>query len=145
MYTNIPKNTYEDGPNGPVIHKANIITPLVTDSNEYQLEEKSRLERNQMVGLWATKPGALVKGNLRQLNTPVWESAYLTIVVEQTQVLEKIPFEHIRKANENGLPYMISLPGRVNLSESKITVADSANIPANVVIEFQADFVKTRR
>ncbi|MEO0733390.1 MAG: hypothetical protein AAFZ52_11185 [Bacteroidota bacterium] len=145
MYPNIPRNSFQEGGNGPAIYNANIIVGLEAAIQTYQLKERTRLERNHAVGLWVPEPATLVLPGRTQLAEALFKTATLTLQIDQTEVREKIYFWHVLLANRNGLPYELSLPGVINLSESEINVMDNANIPADTVLEFQVDFVKKPR
>ncbi|MEM9527561.1 MAG: hypothetical protein AAGA31_13185 [Bacteroidota bacterium] len=145
MYPNIPRNTFEEGGNGPAIYNANIIVPLKAGIQTYQLKERTRVERNHAMGLRVTKPGTLILPGRRQVNTPLFETAKLTLQIDQTEVMEVIYFWQILQANLQGHAYELSLPGVINLSESKIEVIDNAAIPEDTFLEFQVEFVKKAR
>jgi len=145
MHYNIKPGIFLEGANGPVLFMANVQTALVTDQREYQLEERSTLEKNHMVGLYVTKAGTVLESGKTQASGAVLQSAHLTFRVGTTDIMQRVYLHHIQAANDNGRPYIVSLPEAVNLRESKLEVMDDANIGANTVIEFQAVYVKQAR
>lgn len=134
-----------EGANGPVLFLANVLTSLVADQREYQLEERSTLEKNHMVGLYVTKPGTVLESGKTQATGSAFQSAHLTFRVGTTDIMKRVYLHQIQAANDNGRPYLVSLPEAVNLRESVLQVMDDSNIAANTVIEFQAVYVKTAR
>lgn len=145
MYANLKPGMFIEGANGPATFQANVQVPLVTDEREYQLEERSVLEKNDMIGLYVTKPGTVVETGKTQANGSVFDSAALTLRIGTTDIMRRVYLHQILAANEAGCPFEVSLPGPINLRESVLEVRDDANIVANTVIEFQVVYVKKGR
>jgi len=124
---------------------ANVQTVLKTDEREYQLEEKSTLERNHMVGLYVTEPGTVLESGKTQATGSVFNSAHLTLRVGTDEIVRRLYLHQILAANRQGRPYPVSLPTSINLRESDLKVMDDGNIVANTVLEFQAVYVKKAR
>lgn len=134
-----------EGANGPALFQANVQVALQADEREYQLEERSVLERNHMIGLYVTKPGTVVETGKTQASGAVFDSASITLRIGTTEIMRRIYFHHILAANEAGCPYEVSLPDSVNLRESVLEIRDDGNIQANTVLEFQVVYVKKTR
>jgi hypothetical protein len=145
MVYNIKAGVYEEAAAGPVIYMTNVQVLLALNQREYQLEERSTLERNHMVGLYVTKPGTVLESGKTQAAGSVLDSAHLTLRVGTTDVVRRLYLHQIRAANDQGRPYLVSLPDAINLRESTLEVMDDANIVANTVIEFQAAYVRKIR
>lgn len=124
------------------MYRTNITVPVTAGQREYQLEENSPLERNILVGLWVTEQGVKTGDNTTQVVTAIFNSAALTIRVQESDVVKKVYAHQIKAANDQGLPFYVFLPGRINLSESKLEIFNNAGILANDVFEFQAEYVK---
>jgi len=131
-----------ESPSGPVTYKANVSVDLVANQQEYQIEERSPIERNFMVGLWVTKQGVATGINTTQAATAILDSIAITIRVEESDVVRKIYVHQIQAANDFGKPFYVTLPGPVNLSESKVECFNNSGIGANTVFEFQIDYLK---
>lgn len=145
MFHNIKPGIFLEGANGPVLFQANVQVSLVANQRDYQLEERSTLENNHMVGLYVTKPGTKLESGKTQATGPVFDSAHLTFRVGTTDIMRRLYLHQILAANEAGCPFEISLPEAVNLRESTLQVMDEVTIAANTVIEFQAVYVKKAR
>lgn len=145
MYHNVKPGLFMEGANGPVNFQANIQVSLVPNQREYQLEERSTLENNHMVGLFVTLPGTVVETGKTQAAGAVFNSAHLTFRVGTTDITRRLYLHQILAANESGCPFEISLPDAINLRESTLHVMDDGNIAANTVIEFQAVYLKKGR
>lgn len=141
MYDNIRSGVFLEGPNGAARYRTSITIPLFANVREYQLEERSTIENNQIVGLWVTKPTTVIEGNKTIATGSVFDSAFLTLRVGTSDVMRKVYLHQILAVNNAGKPYEVSIPGRINLVESMLTVLDDENIQANTAIEFQVDFV----
>lgn len=144
MYYNIQRGAFLEGANGPVLFQANIQVALKSDQREYQLEERSTLEKNFMVGLYVTEPGTVLESGKTQAAGSAFKSAHLTFRVGTTDISRRLYLQQILNANQNGFPFLVSFPEAVNLRESILEVMDDANIAANTVIEFQAVYVKAK-
>lgn len=136
------KGRYQEGPTGPVVYRTNITVPVTANQREYNLEENSPLERNILVGLWVTEQGVKTGDNTTQVVTAIFNSCALTLRVQESDVVKKIYAHQIKAANDQGNPFYVYLPGRINLSESKLEIYNNAGILANDVFEFQAEYVK---
>lgn len=134
-----------EGANGPVTFQANVQVALVPDQREYQLEERSTLEQNHMVGLYVTKPGTKLESGKTQADGDVFDSAHLTFRVGTTDIMRRVYLRQILNANEAGCPFEVSLPDAINLRESILQVMDEGNIAAGTVVEFQAVYLKNAR
>ncbi|MFT6001232.1 MAG: hypothetical protein ACI81P_003701 [Neolewinella sp.] len=145
MFPNIKPGLFLEGANGPVLFQANVQVALVTDQREYQLEERSTLENNHMIGLYVTKPGTKLESGKTQASGSVFDSVHLTFRVGTTDIMRRVYLHQVQAANESGCPFEISLPEAINLRESKLEVMDEGNIAANTAIEFQAVYVKKLR
>jgi hypothetical protein len=145
MFPNIKPGLFLEGANGPVLFQANVQVALVADQREYQLEERSTLEQNHMVGLYVTKPGTKLESGKTQATGAAFDSAHLTFRVGTTDIMRRVYFHQILAANESGCPFEISLPDAINLRESSLDVMAEGDIIANTVIEFQAVYVKKAR
>lgn len=145
IYNHLKGKGYQEKGTGPVIYRTNISVPITANVREYQLEEKSRLERNILVGLWVTPAGTEVSETDTQAAGSIFNSAALTIRSDELAVNEKIYLSQIYLANQQGRPYYISLPTSINLSESKLEVFDNSGIASDTVIEFQAEYVKVAK
>lgn len=141
MYDNIRKGVFLEGPNGPARYRTNIVVPLTENVREYQLEERATIENNFLVGIWVTKPGTVIEGGKTTASGAVLDSAFLTLRVGTSDVMRKVYLHQILAVNEAGFPYEVSIPGRVNLVESYLSVTNDASIVADTAIEFQVDFV----
>lgn len=141
VYNHLKGKGFEEGPSGVVIQSANISIPITTGTREYPLEERSSVERNFLVGFWVTAAGAKTGELTTQAAGTIFNGVALNLRVEQT-VIAKIYAHQIQKANDQGRPYYVHLPGRVNLSETTIEVNDNAGIAANTVFEFQAEYAQ---
>jgi hypothetical protein len=145
MFPNIKPGLFLEGANGPVLFQANVQVALTPDQRDYQLEERSTLEQNHMVGLYVTLPGTLLESGKTQASGSVFNSAHLTFRVGTTDIVRRLYLHQILAANESGCPFEVSLPNAINLRESTLEVMDEGNIAANTVIEFQAVYVKKGR
>lgn len=139
-YLHLNNKPVEKGILGPVVRRANIKIILAAGTSTYQIEQKSKVERAYMVGIWATLPGAQVDATRTNAAGSIFNSAYLVLMVRSDEQSEKIPFEQIRLANAQGKPYYLNMKDAVNLSESSVEIPDNSGIAANTVLEFQIDF-----
>ncbi len=147
FYSHLDKSLFHSGPSGVIVRSADIIVDLSTGKSDYALREKSNVERNNLVGLWVNAPQATPQPATETqtiVSRPVFNAAYLTLRVETNEVIERIPLRRIEECNLQGKPYYVSIGEKVNLSESKIYIANSASITANEVIELTADYVIPR-
>ncbi len=145
FYKNLPP-VFKQGPTGIQIFQTNILVNLVTDQSEYQLEEKSSVERNFAVGLWVNDPeGTPQKATPTKTITSsaVFNSAYLVIRRDEQDHYRKLYLRDIKRVNDQGEPYYLSIGERINLSESLLYVNNSSAIGNDEVIEFAVDYVKT--
>lgn len=136
---------FQETPAGVVIYKANVTVPVAAGQRLYKLEENSSIERNYIVGLWLTEPGANTGESTIQLDATRLNSAALILRVEETDVAKKIPLSHIKACNDQGTPYYVSLNGRINFSESTLVLNNNAGIAVGTVVEIQIDYPKLRR
>lgn len=127
---------------GPQVRQESITMKLTADVAQYDIEEKSNVERNLLVGLWVYPAGRKIDQTYSSPTAAVLESAQLRLRHQTTDIYSNIPLEHVLRCNEQGRPYYVSLPGSVNLSDSSLYVADSGSIGANTAIRLQADFIK---
>lgn len=141
-YLHLRGKGYQEKGTGPVIYRTNITVPITANVREYQFEEKSRLEKNVLVGLWVTPAGSKTGENTTQAASTIFNSATITLRSDDASVNEKIYLSQIYLANSQGRPFYISLPTSINLSESTLEVFDNSGIAANTVVEIQADYVK---
>ncbi|MEM1215499.1 MAG: hypothetical protein AAGJ82_07435, partial [Bacteroidota bacterium] len=99
-------NRVETNPLGQaIVRRVNIKVPLEANKSTYAIEENSPLERNFPLGLWVTKPGTKVNQNKTQVAGAIFDSAYIILRNQETNILTKLPFEQVRLANEQGLPF----------------------------------------
>lgn len=141
MYPDIKPNTYLAGPNGPAIRHAGFKIPLEADKRDYEIEEKTTLERNILVGVWVVPPGTVIGTNLTVPAAAVFNSAFLNLRVGSTDVVERLYLQHVLAKNLQGEPYELSIPQKINLTESSLQVMNEAAIEANTALEIQFDFV----
>jgi len=141
-YIHLRGKGFQEGPAGPVIYRANVMVPLTANVQDYQVEENSPIERNYLVGLWVTDPAVSVSGGNSVAASTIFNSIALTFRVEESDVVRKVYAHQIKKANDNGKPYYLFLPGRINLSETTIECFNNSSIPASTVFEFQAEYAK---
>lgn len=142
FYPHLRGRGFKETSTGPVIYKGNISIALKAGQTEYSIEEKSPIERNYLVGLWITPVGAKTGASTTQVTQAILDSIVLIFRVDDSDVYRKLPLGQVLKCNDNGRPFYVSLPGRVNLSESMIKVFDNAAIVAGTVLEFQVDYAK---
>lgn len=145
VFKNLQPGLYEEGTNGPTTYQANVQVKLETDEREYQLEERSVLEKNAMLALYVTDPGTVVETGKTQADGSVFKSACLVLRSGTTEVVARLYLQHILYANQRGLPFEISLPSAVNLRESVLEVRDEGAITDNKVIEFQVYYARRAR
>lgn len=126
----------------PVVRRVNLKVPVTDGVSTYMIEENSPIERNYPLGLWVTKAGVKIDQTKTQIATAQLDAAFIILRNQEANILSKLPFEHVRLANEQGRPYPVYFPGPINLSESTIELPESTGIAANTVLEFQIDYIK---
>lgn len=141
-YSQLANKGFQRGRAGAIVYQANISVNLEANKPDYNLEENSPVERNTVVGLWVTEPGAKTSQSKTQAAGAIFNSAVLIVRVEESDVIKKLYFHQVKKANDQGHPFYLSLPGNINLSESKVEVYDNSGIAADTVLEFQVNYVK---
>lgn len=144
LYPHLRSRGVEEGVAGPIIFKANLKIEVEANKRVYKLEENSPVERAYMVGLHVTKAGTIVDETKTQAAGAIFDSAYLEIMVNTTKVLMNLYLHQVAYANEQGRPYYLYLPGRINLSESSLIVPKNDTIAANTVFELQVDYAKPK-
>lgn len=144
LYQHLRSRGVAEGVAGPVIYKANLIIPISANVSKYKVEENSPIERAFLVGLYVTDPGVQVDETNTQATGDIFNSAYLEIMVNTLKVVTNLYLHQIKKANDQGRPYYLYLPGRINLSESRLIVPKNDTIAANTVIELQTDYAKPK-
>lgn len=125
-----------------------IYVALTTNQQDYELEEKSSVERNIAVGLWVDEPASTaqkVTSSGTIADADVFNSAQLTLRRDDQEVLKRIPLRQIQKANDQGHPYWIEIGESINLSESFIEVFNSAGISAGEILVIRVDYLKRAR
>ncbi|MEM6379061.1 MAG: hypothetical protein AAF705_12670 [Bacteroidota bacterium] len=138
---------FESGQTGIKVNQASIIIPLKANQSEYNIEERSSVENNHVVGIYVTAPEATPQKISLSKTLPaaeIWNSIVLELRKDQEVVLERIPFTDIKKANDNGKPYYVQLGGKVNLSESKVLAFKNDTIVDGTAVDIRFDFVKLK-
>lgn len=142
IYSHLIGKGFSEGPAGPIVFRQNVEIPLTANQQEYKIEENSPVESNIMVGLWVTEAGAKTSSTYTQATGDIFNGLVLELQNQQQIVLKKIPATHIKKANDQGRPFYVYLPGPVNLSESTVSAYKNDTIAANTVFEFQVEYAK---
>lgn len=142
MYNQIPNKAFQQGANGPVRYRENIIIPIRANVYENKLEERSSVERNHVVGLYVTPAGIKLRNGVTIAASGIFNSCFLQIRQGTDTILDRIYLSQILAANAQGLPFEVSLKGPINLSDSKLVVQDAPNVQSNTAIEIQVEYVK---
>lgn len=127
----------------------NIPISLTANKSDYQLEESSRIERNYVIGIAVNSPTntatarASATESLTALN--VVESGKIFLQVNSEVIIDGLPLADILKANNNGLWYDLHIGERVNLSDSKVYIANNSAIQANDRIELSFLYAKPKK
>ncbi len=146
---NLSVGIFEKGLAGVRGYIKNIPIPLAAGKSEYQLEEKSQLEKNYVIGLAVNSPSNTATArasNTAQLPAlSIIESAKITIRTGDTVVVDNLPIADVLKSNANGYWYDLHISDRVTLSESKVYISNDAAIQANDQLELTFLYVKPKK
>jgi len=146
---NLSRGIFEEGLTGIKGYVKNIPINLVANQSDYQLEESSRIERNYVIGLAVNSPTdtATARASATQQLTAksIVESAKLYLQIESNVIIDGLPLADVLKANANGFWYDLHIGDRVNLSDSKVYVANNGAIQENDRIELTFLYAKPKR
>lgn len=144
FYDHLPAGKFRSGDLGLIQSSSKSIIPIEAGKKTHKIREKSSAERNFVVGLWIDAPEDNAQ-NLDEefvvLNRTAFNSSYLSLRVDQTDVYEQISLLHIELCNRQGKPYYVELGKRINLADSKIECMDKDAIQANEAVGIRFDYV----
>lgn len=137
---------YEETASGVKVYCAKFTQKLVNGQDKYEFGKNLiRLDKHPVVAIAVNAPNiALQKSNVNNeviAANERFQSTYLTLRDETDVLLDEMPLSIIQKSVDNGRPFHVNA-GRINVTESSITVADAANIVANEVIELHFFYAK---
>ena len=145
LYNHLRGKGFVETQLGPVIWSSNIIVEIQANKDDYKLEENSPVERQFAAGLRVTEPGAIVSQTKTNAAGDIHNSAYFILRVDTDVVIGKLYLHQILRDNNNGRPFYLLLPGRINLSESSLIIPKNDTIAADTVIEFQVEYAKLKK
>lgn len=121
-----------------------LVIPLKQGKSKYKLEERSPIEDNYPVAITTTiGDGTKLHDEYILAEPEVFNNAYVTFKEGQTDILERIPFEHIWYAVLNGKEKMLR-SGRVYLSNSFVDVMNSGAIQPNTALILQVYYANPK-
>lgn len=128
----------------PQIYKKLFTVPLTANVLEYPLAEKSLIEDRYVVGIWLQpsqyNSAAVDPAQSGQIPAAaVMNTGVLKLQKDQT-IIAEIPFVDILRANDNGMPYFVSID-KIQMSDSKIVIYGNSSINANDYVAFTFDFL----
>lgn len=126
------------------MNSAKAIIPIKEGKRINKVREQSSAERNFVVGVWVDAPTDApqkLDENYEVLTRAAFDSAYLSLRINTTDVYEQVSLRHIEQCNAQGKPYYVQLPKRINLSDSKIEVMNSDATQANAAVGLRFDYL----
>lgn len=137
---------YQNVPIGARVFSHTFSIATQANKNEYRLEENSPLENQRVVGVWLVEAVGTTKDPQGSdiVNNNVLNSSYLTLEEGETNVHRDIPLQLIKKCNDNGHPFPVSI-NVIQMSQSRVKIGNVAGIVAGQNFVFQFDFVKREK
>lgn len=139
-------NRYQNVPPGARVFTHTFSVATTANKNEYSLEENSPVENRRVVGVWLMNSISSNRDPVGSdiVNDAVLQSSFLTLEEAETNVHRLIPLQLIKKCNDNGMPFLLSI-NRIQMGQSKIKVGKVASIVAGENFVFQFDFIKEEK